>query len=323
MNERRSGSCDSEEEITREDVRSFYSNAAVSVKESLCCPADYKDEQLSHIPKEVLEISYGCGSPMDRARIQAGETVVDLGSGGGTDCFIAAKMVGKKGKVFGIDMTEEMLGIARKNADKVFKNLGYHNVEFKHGFLEAIPLEDASVDLVTSNCVVNLSTNNDGVFKEICRILKPRGRFIIADIISDQPVPNDMKQNRELWGECISGALTLEQFLNISQKCDFIGVTIRKDYFWKSINSINFYSFILEGHKLDLPGESSCKTLSAVYSGPFTSVTCGGSVFKTGVPVEVDETVANILRSEPFRVHFNIMGPEENATENSNSSCCG
>ena len=155
MNERRSGCYESEEGITREDVRSFYSNAAVSLQESLCCPADYKDEQLSHIPKEVLAISYGCGSPMSRAQIQAGENVADLGSGGGIDCFIAAKMVCKKGKVFGIDMTEEMLQVARKNAKKVSEILGYHNVEFKHGFLEAIPLEDASVDLVTSNCVIN------------------------------------------------------------------------------------------------------------------------------------------------------------------------
>ena len=166
MNERRS-CCDSYEtdDVSREDVRNFYSKAAVSAQESLCCPTQYDAADLSHIPEEVRAISYGCGSQVNRASIRPGETVVDLGSGGGIDCFIAAKLVGESGKVFGIDMTDEMLKVAQTNAIPVAENLGYNNVEFKKGFLEAIPLQDQSVDLVTSNCVINLSTNKKAVFE--------------------------------------------------------------------------------------------------------------------------------------------------------------
>ena len=128
---------DSDQEISRDDVRDFYSQAAVTAQDSLCCPTQYNNGDLSHIPKEVLEISYGCGSPVGRANIREGEAVVDLGSGGGIDCFIAAKYVGEKGRVYGIDMTEEMLSVAKTNATKVVENLGYNNLEFKKGFLEA------------------------------------------------------------------------------------------------------------------------------------------------------------------------------------------
>ena len=116
------------EDVSKDDVQSFYSNAALTPQESLCCPTQYDLDDLSHIPKEVLEISYGCGSPVGKAGLQEGQTVLDLGSGGGIDCFIAAKYVGKTGHVYGIDMTEEMLNVARKNADQVVKNLGYNNI---------------------------------------------------------------------------------------------------------------------------------------------------------------------------------------------------
>ena len=131
MNEPRS-CCGSEEneDVSRSDVRDFYSKAAVSAQESLCCPIQYDSKDLSHIPKEVLEISYGCGSPVGRANLREGEVMVDLGSGGGIDCFIAARHVGKTGRVYGVDMTEEMLGVARKNATLVAENLGYNNIEF-------------------------------------------------------------------------------------------------------------------------------------------------------------------------------------------------
>ena len=181
------------DDVSRNDVQNFYSKAAVTAQESLCCPTEYDSSELSHIPKEVLEISYGCGSPVGRAGLQEGQTMVDLGSGGGIDCFIAAKYVGETGHVYGIDMTEEILNIARKNAAQVVKNLGYNNIEFRQGFLEGIPIENISVDLVTSNCVINLSTKKSDVFKEIYRILKPGGHFLISDIISEVKVPEIMK----------------------------------------------------------------------------------------------------------------------------------
>ncbi|MFQ5443693.1 MAG: methyltransferase domain-containing protein, partial [Nitrospinales bacterium] len=295
----------------------------VTVQESLCCPAKYNCDDLSHIPKKVLEISYGCGSPIDRVHIREGDVVVDLGSGGGIDCFIAAKYVGKTGRVIGIDMTEEMLEVARTNSIPVAENLGYKNVEFKHGYLEAIPVEGQSADLVTSNCVINLSTEKNEVFKEIHRILKPGGRFAIADIISDKKVPAEMRDDRQMWGECVSGALTLDQFLTLSRKAEFHGITLKKDYLWKQVNGLNFYSYIIEGHKAAPAEETSCcKTYVATYGGPFDSVSCENKVYHLGVSVEVDEETANLLKSRPYGKHFNITDPDVEVPEES-GSCCG
>ena len=326
MNEKRS-CCDAEDgpDIFRDAVRQFYSKAAVTSQERLCCPTEYNSGDLSHIPEEVLEISYGCGSPVNRANILRGESVVDLGSGGGIDCFIAAKLVGETGRVYGIDMTEEMLNVARTNGKKVAENLSYSNVEFKHGFLENIPMEDGSVHLVTSNCVVNLSTDKKEVFKEIHRILKPEGRFVIADIISEKAVPADMKNNKELWGECISGALTLKEFLDAASLSGFHGLSVRKDYLWKEVNGIKFYSFTIEGYKYLKPENTSCcKTFTAIYAGPFNSVTCQNTQFPVGVPVEIDEEMAVLLQSHPYADLLSITDPETEApAESESDSCCG
>lgn len=324
MNERRS-CCETEvdQEVSREDVRDFYSGAALSTQESLCCPTQYNEGDLAHIPSDVLKISYGCGSPVNRAGIRDGETVVDLGSGGGIDCFIAAKHVGKSGRVFGIDMTEEMLKVAGKNAAKVAENLGYSNVEFKLGFLETIPLEDRSVNLVTSNCVINLSLNKNEVFKEIHRILKPGGRFVIADILSEKAVPEEMRKNRELWGECVSGALTLDEFLQAVRNNDFHGLRVKKDYLWKVVEGIRFSSYTLEGYKAPDVEDASCyKKLTAIYAGPFASVSWNDTEFQVGVPVEVDEETARFLQTSPYRDHFSITDPETEAPAESDS-CCG
>ncbi|KMP12527.1 ubiquinone biosynthesis methyltransferase UbiE [Candidatus Nitromaritima sp. SCGC AAA799-A02] len=325
MNEMRP-CCDDEtvEDVSRNDVRDFYSKAAVNAQESLCCPTQYDLNDLSHIPKEVTEISYGCGSPVGRAGLSEGEVMVDLGSGGGIDCFIAAKHVGKTGRVYGIDMTEEMLGVARKNAERVAENLGYNNIEFKQGFLESIPLDDTSVDLVTSNCVINLSTDKDEVFKEIHRILKPGGRFLIADVISEKDVPEEMKNNKELWGECVSGALTLNDFLDHAGNNRFKGLRVQKDYLWKEVEDIKFYSYTIEGFK-HVPDEntSCCKSLWATYAGPFESVTFQGTVFPISVPVEVDEDTAQLMSSHSYTGQFIITDPETEKPAESESSCCG
>jgi len=327
MNERRS-CCGAEEtqDVSREDVRNFYSKAAVTSQESLCCPTQYDDGDLSHIPEEVRSISYGCGSPVGRANIRPGETVVDLGSGGGIDCFIAAKYVGESGRVFGIDMTDEMLEVAQKNAIPVAKNLGYNNVEFKKGFLEAIPLKDQSVDLVTSNCVINLSTNKKEVFEEINRILKPGGRFVIADIISEKEVPEEMRNHQELWGECISGALTLSEFLEAARPHGFHGFQIKKDYLWKVVEGIKFYSYTLQAFKSAESKSTSCRSEhTATYAGPFDSITHGGNTYHLGVPLEIDADQAELLQSLPYARHFIVTDPESetpaDATES--DSCCG
>lgn len=317
---------EADEDVSRDDVRSFYSKAAVSAQESLCCPTQYDLKDLSHIPKEVMEISYGCGSPVGRAGLREGEVMVDLGSGGGIDCFIAAKHVGKTGRVYGIDMTEEMLGVARENAARVAENLGYNNIEFKQGFLESIPIDDTSVDLVTSNCVINLSTDKNEVFKEILRILKPGGRFLISDIISEKEVPEEMKNNKELWGECVSGALTLSEFLDHAGKNRFNGLRVQKDYLWKEVGGIKFYSYTIEGYK-HVPDEngSCCASLLAIYGGPFESVTCQGMVFPMGVAVKIDENTARLLSSHSYSGQFIVTDPntEKPAESEPESSCCG
>ena len=323
MNDRRATSGnESPSEVSREDVREFYSKAAVATQESLCCPVKYERVDLSHIPEKVLEISYGCGSPVNKANIRLGESLVDLGSGGGIDCFIAAKIVGESGRVTGIDMTEKMLEVARANAQEVSQNLGYNNLEFKQGFLENIPMEDESVDVITSNCVINLSTQKKEVFKDIHRVLKPGGRFVIADIISDQPVPEEMRNNRELWGECVSGALTLDEFLDYSRQAQFGGFTVTKDYLWKEVEGIKFYSYILSGYKSN-PSDSCCAgTQLAIYKGPFDTVTCGDTQFSVGIPVEIDADMAETLNASPYEGTFNIIDPESEEIEDGDDSCC-
>ena len=313
------------DDVSRNDVQNFYSKAAVTAQESLCCPTEYDSSELSHIPKEVLEISYGCGSPVGRAGLKEGQTMVDLGSGGGIDCFIAAKYVRETGHVYGIDMTEEMLNIARKNAAQVVKNLGYNNIEFRQGFLESIPIENISVDLVTSNCVINLSTKKSDVFKEIYRILKPGGRFLIADIISEVEVPEEMRNNKELWGECISGALTLQEFLNYARNNQFQGLHIQKDYLWKEVEGIKFYSYTIEGFKF-CPEEKSFdgNSIFATYAGPFDTVIFQGTKFQLGDTVEIDHKTAEIMSSYSYNGQFIITDStsEKPAEDSSETSCC-
>ena len=321
-------SCDensSVKDVSRNDVQSFYSKAAITAQEKLCCPTEYDSSELSHIPKEVLEISYGCGSPVGKAGLQEGQTMVDLGSGGGIDCFIAAKHVGETGRVYGIDMTEEMLNVARKNSNQVIKNLGYDNIDFKLGFLESIPIDDASVDLVTSNCVINLSTKKNDVFKEIYRILKPGGHFLVSDIISEIKVPEEMQNNKELWGECVSGALTLQEFINYSRNNQFKGLRIQKDYLWKKVEDIKFYSYTIEGFKICSNGNSLVDdSIFATYTGPFDSVVFQGTKFDLGDTIQIDRNTAEVMFSRSYSGQFIITDSKtETPTENDDEeSCC-
>lgn len=322
MNDATSCCDDDGNDVSRDDVRDYYSKAALTAQESLCCPTKYQPGDLSHIPQEVLEISYGCGSPVDRTGIKSGEVMVDLGSGGGIDCFIAAKYVGPTGRVFGIDMTEDMLAKARKNSEEVSKNLGYNNLEFKQGFLEAIPMDDQSADLVTSNCVINLSPQKGEVFNEIRRILKPGGRFVIADIISDKEVPQEMRQNKDLWGECVSGALTLNEFLTLAKQSNFHGLSVQKDYLWKEVEGIKFYSYILGGFKqTESNNANKDSSLTAVYSGPFCSVNCDGIKFELGQEIAIDSKTAEKLSTKPFSSHFIITDLESEKPMEADSCC--
>ena len=203
----------------KEQVREKYGQAALRVKTggSSCCGsapssggcADpitsnlYNSEQTSAIPEEATLASLGCGNPTALAKLKPGETVLDLGSGGGIDVLLSAKRVGPAGKAYGLDMTDEMLALARENQ----RNAGAENVEFLKGEIEHIPLPDDSVDVVISNCVINLSADKDRVLREAFRVLKPGGRFAVSDVVTRGEVPADVRQNMLLWVGCIAGAL--------------------------------------------------------------------------------------------------------------------
>jgi arsenite methyltransferase len=244
-------------------VRERYAAGAKQRADKLCCAVDYKSEYLKVIPPEVIERDYGCGDPSRHLR--EGETVLDLGSGTGKICFIAAQIVGPKGKVIGVDMTDEMLEIARRNAPIVAERIGYKNVELRKGRIQDLaldlefleqelkkrPITDAasflavadlakelrvsdpliasdSIDAVISNCVLNLVEPNSKrqLFHEIFRVLKKGGRAVISDIVSDEKVPEEMQNDPELWSGCISGAFTEESFLDAFENAGFSGIQI-------------------------------------------------------------------------------------------------
>jgi len=192
---------------------------------SACCaPADVIPADLltttDAVPQEVVNTSFGCGTPLEIARLQPGETVLDLGSGGGLDCFLASKYVGVTGRVIGVDMTPDMLALAHANASKV----GATNVEFRQGELENLPLDDASVDVIISNCVINLTEDKSRTFREAFRVLKPGGRIAVSDMVTRLPIPAMMRANLSSWAACVSGALTEHQYLAAIRQAGFVNV---------------------------------------------------------------------------------------------------
>ena len=181
----------------------------------------YADADVSDLPATVTDVAFGCGNPTAIAALKPGQTVLDLGSGGGIDCFLAAKMVGEAGMVYGVDMTPEMIALAKKNAEKV----GVKNVEFRHGQIEQLPIADSSIDVIISNCVINLSPDKDQVFREAYRVLKPGGRLQVSDIVWTRTVPEDVKDDMEKWAGCIAGAITEADYLAKIHAAGFQEVT--------------------------------------------------------------------------------------------------
>jgi SAM-dependent methyltransferase len=182
----------------------------------------YSDAETSGLPADALTASLGCGNPTALLALEPGETVLDLGSGGGIDVLLSAKRVGPTGKAYGLDMTDEMLALARENQRKA----GATNVEFLKGTIEAIPLPDNSVDVIISNCVINLSNDKDAVLREAFRVLKPGGRFAVSDIVVRGDVPADIKRSMELWVGCIAGALEETEYASKLQTAGFANVEV-------------------------------------------------------------------------------------------------
>lgn len=291
-------------------VQQFYAEAAETPKAELCCPTKFDPSLVGHIPKEVVDRFYGCGSPVTLGNLQPGETMVDLGSGAGIDCFIAAKLVGPTGKVIGVDMTDPMLKVANENRPIVAQSLGYDVVEFRKGYLEQVPVESKSVDLVTSNCVINLSPDKPKVFAEIWRILKDHGQMVIADIVSARPVPANLKVNPQLWGECIVGALLEEEFLARLEEAGFYGLSFLKKVFWKKVEGFDFYSVTVQGYKFEKTAGCRFVGQKAIYRGPMKSVMDEeGHLFPRDVAVEVcTDTVAK-LSQPPYQGSFLVLTP--------------
>src|ERR1700683_1893483 len=222
----------------KEVVKEKYGQAALRVTTggSSCCGASaassigcdpitsnlYDTSQAGQMPEEAMLASLGCGNPTALAQLDPGEVVLDLGSGGGIDVLLSAKRVGPAGKAYGLDMTDEMLALANENKRKA----GVENVEFLKGEIENIPLPDSSVDVVISNCVINLSGDKDAVLREAFRVLKPGGRFAVSDVVTRGAVPAGVRQNMLLWVGCIAGALDDYQYIAKLAKAGFDGIDI-------------------------------------------------------------------------------------------------
>jgi arsenite methyltransferase len=222
------------EKKIKEVVKGRYAKIAKQDQQS-CCPScasgassllpakaiGYSREDLEHVPEEAI-MGLGCGNPTAIAELKAGEVVLDLGSGAGVDVFLAANKVGPTGRVIGVDMTEEMVD----KAESIARDHGYHNVEFRLGEIENLPVEDESVDAIISNCVINLAPDKSKVFREAYRVLKPGGRLTVSDIVSKGKLPAEIRNNFDAWACCIGGALEQQEYLRDIEEAGFEDVQV-------------------------------------------------------------------------------------------------
>ncbi|MBC7422054.1 MAG: arsenite methyltransferase [Ferruginibacter sp.] len=250
------------EQELKEIVRKKYSEIALQDKEtneSSCCGASCCSTEVYNIMSEDYstlagynadaDLGLGCGLPTQFAKIKNGDTVIDLGSGAGNDCFIARKEAGEQGKIIGIDFTDAMINKARSNADK----LGFNNVEFRQGDIEAMPLTANVADVIVSNCVLNLVPNKSGVFKEIYRVLKPGGHFSISDIVLVGELPDALQKDAEMYAGCVAGAIQKDAYMEMIHANGFTNLTLQKE------KAIIIPDDILKSY-LDEQGISSFKT---------------------------------------------------------------
>jgi SAM-dependent methyltransferase len=346
-------------------VRDRYRAAAQAVENTLCCPVEYNEDLLKVIPAEVIEKDYGCGDPS--RHLHPGETVLDLGSGTGKICFIAAQIVGPTGRVLGIDMTDEMLAVARRNAPIVASRLGYANVEFRKGRIQDLALDldrldaelqrtpltlsganaflaaqaraaalrrehplvpDQSVDVVVSNCVLNLvdSAEKQSLFHEIHRVLKPGGRAVISDIVSDAHPPAALQQDPDLWSGCISGALREDLFLQAFEDAGFHGLRLlaRGPLPWRTVAGIHFRTLTVEASKSkNEPAEGERPACTAIYRGPFREVLVdGGLRLRRGQKVPLDAPSFRRLQAAAYDRQMFLLEPGGNDIETVHPPVC-
>jgi arsenite methyltransferase len=234
---------------------------------SNCCSTEsslYPADLLATLPEGETTVSYGCGDPITLASLQPGQTVLDLGSGAGLDCFFAAKKVGETGKVIGVDMTPEMIERAQFSA----KRLNIQNVEFRQGYLEELPVESNTVDVIISNCVINLAPDKSKVFAEAIRVLKPGGKLAVSDIVTDGPLPDAIKKSLSAWAGCVAGAVEAKDYISMMESVGFTNISITPVFFEKETidSAINDM-----GDAIELKTISRDDVYEAVYSAKITA----------------------------------------------------
>ncbi len=332
-------------------VSERYSAGAQAVQPALCCPAtSYDKRYLEVIPQEIIDKDYGCGDPT--AYCEEGQTVLDLGSGGGKACYIMSQIVGPTGRVIGVDMNDDMLALARKHQAAIARKVGHDNVAFRKGRIQemktdvddmdawlkehpvrsaadydalqahlraqadASPLvADNSVDLIVSNCVLNLVRTEEKakLFAEMYRVLAVGGRAVISDIVSDEDVPDAMQQDEELWSGCISGAFREDLFLAAFEQAGFHGIEILKldETPWQTVEGIEFRSMTVSAYKGKEGPCRECKQ-AVMYKGPFSVVADDDEhAYERGARVAVCAKTFDLLKRGPYRDQFEFIEPHE------------
>ena len=327
-----------------------YANAAAEVEACLCLPVSYDRALLEVIPAEIIEKDYGCGDPSRHVR--AGETVLDLGSGSGKACYIISQIVGAKGKVIGVDFNPPMLDLARKYQKSIGDRLGYHNVEFRRGKIQDLKtnlelldqrlqddpvrsvadlarleefsneirqeqplIADESIDVIVSNCVLNLVRPEDKrvLFAEMYRVLKRGGRVAISDIVSDEPVPEHLAKDSNLWSACVSGAFQEEEFLRAFEEAKFHGIQIEdlSAEPYQTVEGIEFRAITVTAYK---GKEGPCieRNQAVVYRGPWKQVVDDdGHTLERGARMAVCDKTFKLYSRVPYAGQFILVPPRQ------------
>ena len=254
-------------EAVREHYAERIKNNASCCGSSDCCSTDsnlYPADLLATLPEGETSVSYGCGDPVTLASLQPGQTVLDLGSGAGLDCFFAARKVGETGKVIGVDMTPEMIERAQGSA----KRMDIQNVEFRQGYIEEMPVESDSVDVIISNCVINLSPDKSKVFREAFRVLRAGGKLAVSDIVTDGPLPDSIKQSLSAWAGCVAGAVDAKDYISMMQAVGFTNISVTPVFFDKETIDSALTDL---GDAVELKTVSRDSVYKAVYSAKITA----------------------------------------------------
>ncbi len=277
-------------------IQEFYRDAAGDRNEDILNPVGYENTLVEHIPQEYRFRGYGCGSPVADAGITEGNDVVDLGCGSGVECFIAARLSGRSGTVTGIDMLDPMLDLAKKAQEKVSRNLGHKTTKFLKGYLEDLPLDASSADIVLSNCVMNLSINKRRSYAEIFRILRPGGKLVISDVVCETEPDAAIRNDETLRGECIAGALTESHLMALLEETGFEQIFLIKRFPYRTIQGHQFYSLTYSAAK-----PQASQTVQAMYRGPLSEILIeNNSLMPRGRKVDIDRHQAEALGESIF-----------------------